>query len=90
MTIPLRPGETAYLTPKTRGAPRVAWSQPACTVVATGPGTITVRLEDGSEVTTASANVVRTLPTPPVPRPRRPAGPPPWGAPVRDEQGELF
>jgi hypothetical protein len=32
----LRPGDTVWLTPKTRTCPRICWQRPRCTVVAVG------------------------------------------------------
>ncbi len=72
--IPLRPGDAAYLIPRNPGAPRAAWSRPACVVVRVDPTEITVRLVDGTEVSTHRDNVTRTLPTEPRrPRPHTPA-----------------
>jgi len=59
---PLLAGESVYLTPNTLGAPTAAWRQPKCVVVRVAQTQVTVRLDDGTEVTTHQNNVVRRLP----------------------------
>lgn len=70
-------GDTAYLTPRTIGAPSAAWKEPRCTVVRVTTPEVTVRLADGTELTTHQDNVVSRRPdrrdrrrTTPAPRPR--------------------
>jgi hypothetical protein len=78
----IRPGAVVWLVPTTAGAPTAAYKQPQVTVVAVnglhGMGReVTVRLPDGTELTTSPANIRTTQPRPPAkPRPkpaRRPA-----------------
>ncbi len=67
-------GERVYLVPRTRTAPSVAYRRPQVTVVSVCWPLYTVRLDDGSQVSTHHANLVRDLPgaarrPPPKPRP---------------------
>jgi hypothetical protein len=70
---PLCPGELVWLTPRTIGAPTVAYKQPQVRVVEVAPlsAEVTVELPDGARLTTSSANIRRSQPCPPAaPRPR--------------------
>jgi len=60
--IPIGRGERVYLVPRTRTAPSAAYRQPQVTVVSVCWPLYTVRLDDGSQVTTHHANLVRDLP----------------------------
>jgi len=71
-SLPLAVGDTAWLVPKTLGAPSAAWSLPRVTVVSTPMSEWTVRLDSGELVTTHQDNVVRVRPTVRRPRPARP------------------
>ncbi len=54
-----QPGDEAQLEPRTLGCARECWDRPAVTVVEVGIVNITVRLGDGTEITTHRDNVAR-------------------------------
>jgi hypothetical protein len=61
----IKPGESAYLVPRTKTASADCWRKPQVTVLA-GPenGVYLVRVPDGREIRVHEDDVVRRLPDP--------------------------
>jgi hypothetical protein len=73
--LPIRAGDTVYLTPRSLAASWDVHCQPRVSVIS-GPanGTFLVLLPDGRQIRVAESDVVRKLPNPPrerAPRPRK-------------------
>lgn len=71
MKSPIELGEMVYLTPRTIGAPTIAWKQPRGTVTRRGEVMLTVKLDSGETVDIHEDNVVRRLPNPPKSKPAK-------------------
>lgn len=54
--------DEVYLTPRTLGCPSAAWKEPHAVVIRIDGFQMTVRLDNGHEVTTHADNVVRRRP----------------------------
>ena len=65
-----RIGADVYLTPRTIGAPGIAYKQPSGRVVHVAIPEVTVELADGARVTTHELNVSPGAPVPPRAKPR--------------------
>ena len=92
---PMAPGDVVHLTPRTVGAPSVAWSQPKVRVIAIAGPQVTVELSDGTHLTTSQRNIHRNPSHPPAavdtaPRVRTLPGAPARIDPAHGDELPLF